>query len=132
MKYTARLEIINSKTDRNGNRYWAFTFTDFQTGKTVSGLGDGESNLSGMIRYWNVQNDYDRSVIVDRAELPIRQYNRQTKGWKYAGCLPEDVAKFVRAGLGPTPAEWDATCKKAREGFAAARSGYDCFGKKID
>ena len=99
MKFTARLNIINSKTDTNGNRYWAFTFTDFETGKIAEGTGDGESNINGMIRYWNAPNDWDRSIIVDREELPIRQFNRRVKGWKYAGCLPEDVAKFIRAEI---------------------------------
>ena len=42
------------------------------------------------------------------------------------------MARRTTRKVGPTPAEWDAICKNAREGFAAARSGYDCFGKKID
>lgn len=99
MKYTARLEIINSKTDRNGNHYWAFTFTDFETGKTVQGTGSAESNIDMVRRYWNAPNDWDRSILSDRRELPIRQFDRLTKEWKYAGCLPEDVAAFIRAEL---------------------------------
>ena len=94
MQIKAILECINSQTDLNGNRYWAFRFTDTQTGKQVcSNITGGESNISAILRVlgyeWN-ETYYYRSI------MGKREFRSLTKEWEYAGCAPEALAAFVR------------------------------------
>lgn len=101
MRIKAILKAINSKMDRNGNTYWAFSFTDCKTGKTVNAtICGGESNIYAIIRHWNVKlNDWDRSIHFEREELPIREFNRLTKNWQYAGCNSQELAQFIKKSL---------------------------------
>ena len=99
MRWTATLEIMNSRSDMYGNRYWAFRYTDHETGAVVEALGDHESNIHMMLLRWDGAEDWCRTVLETREERPIRQFNQITKGWKYAGCQGEDIQAFVLAGL---------------------------------
>jgi hypothetical protein len=98
--YTGLLKAINSKGDIYGNRYWAFIFMDFKTGKQVAGtISGGDSNIYAILRYWNVTNDWDRSILFEREELPIREFNKLTKDYEYAGCEPECIAAYIKREL---------------------------------
>lgn len=107
MNINYTLEIINSRADQAGNRYWAFRFHDQESGKTVEGkISGGESNIEGIRFHWGLKNDWDRSIQVNRTEMKIREFDRLTKNWEYAGCLPEDMVKFIRArGIEPKVTE---------------------------
>jgi hypothetical protein len=95
----AILDCINSRADMYGNRYWAFRYTDTVTGKQVTGMvSGGESNISAIVREMDL--DWE-SVYYTRHELPIREFNRTTKDWAYAGCRPNDeLVPFIRKSLG--------------------------------
>lgn len=98
--YTGLLKIINSKTDLNGNRYWSFQYTDFATEKNVEAANcGGESNINHILFNWNGDNDYCRTIMVARLELSIREYNRMTKGWPYAGATPDELRTFIKSKL---------------------------------
>lgn len=90
------LEAINSKRDRNGNCYWALRYTDTATGKTVEGtVCGGESNIRGIMYQMNGKSWEPRNIHFATQELMIREFNRLTKNWPYAGCTPEDLTKFI-------------------------------------
>ena len=95
-----RIEAINSKMNRAGRVYWALRFTDYATGKSVVGtVCGGESNIGGIRLYWTTPGSWDRSLILTVQELPIREFDRLTKEWPYAGSEPEKLAAFIRRGL---------------------------------
>ena len=51
-KKVGLMEIINSKYDSNGNRYWMFCYTDFATGQTVEAVCTGSgSNIENAIPF---------------------------------------------------------------------------------
>ncbi len=100
MKYTGRLEAINSKIDKCGNRYWALKFLDFETGREICGkVSGGESNIYGILRHWNAPDDWDRSILFERREMSKKDFNELTKGWGYAGCAPNDLAEYIKNEL---------------------------------
>jgi len=103
MGITATLEAIYSKRDRAGNCSWAFRYTDHASGKTVCAtISGGESNIYGILRETDEAkrtNDWDRSVRFECHALKIRGWNRLTKGWGYAGCVPADLYKYIKAQL---------------------------------
>lgn len=92
------LNCINSRADVYGNRYWAFSYTDAATGKTVQGqISGGESNVFAIIREMGQTTE---TVLYTRTEdMPIRQYNSKVKAWAYAGCRPEELVAFIHANL---------------------------------
>jgi len=97
---TARIEAINSRADRAGNRYWAFRYTDYQTGKRVEAtISGGESNINAIRQAMGRVDGWDASIEFDVTELPIREWNRLTKDWPYAGCVPAELAAFIKAKL---------------------------------
>jgi hypothetical protein len=100
MKITGLLKAINSKSDIYGNRYWAMEFTDFKSGKVVVGsVSGGESNIYGLLRYWNKKGDWDGSILFETEEMPIRKFERHTKAFNYAGCGSEELADYLKAEL---------------------------------
>ncbi len=97
MPIKAILESLYSKRDLNGNCYWAFRYTDTASGKQVCGtVSGGESNVRSLLRPLGLESQDVHSTIT---ELPIREFNRLTKPWPYAGCTAEDLAKYVRKVL---------------------------------
>jgi hypothetical protein len=93
----AVLQSIYSKRDRNGNCYWSFRFTDTATGKSVEGtISGGESNVRSMLGPLGLSGEEVHSSTI---ELPIREWNRLTKEFRYAGCSAEQLASFVRLEL---------------------------------
>ena len=85
-------EVVKSKADINGNRYYFATITDIITGDSATGLLSGdESNVSQALR----RNGYEWEefkVIV--SELPIRQFDKITKKMPYMGCTDDEIMKF--------------------------------------
>lgn len=105
-KIKAILDCINSNPDSSGNRYWAFRYTDTETGKQVVGIvSGGESNISAILRYMPGTSkdglaDWD-SVYYTRHELPKREFRTLTADWPYAGCRPDDeLVPFIKKALG--------------------------------
>lgn len=97
---TAFLNVFYSAKDRAGNCEWAIRFTDVATGNVVEGVySGGESNAYGVLFHWGVKNDWDRSVDFSCTEMPIRKWQRMTKGWAYLGCLPQDIAQAIKNKL---------------------------------
>src|SRR5215472_6464371 len=97
MKVRAILECLNSGRDLNGNRYWAFNYTDTETGKRVAGtVSGGESNVTMITRAMGLEWE---NVYYVRHELPKREFRRLTKEWNYAGCAPEALADYIRREL---------------------------------
>lgn len=93
----AILESLYSKRDRAGNCYWAFRYTDVPTGKQVTGtISGGESNISAVVRVMGL--DWAQCHYIVR-EMPIREFNKLTQEWKYAGCPPDDIAEYIRKSL---------------------------------
>ena len=103
MKITATLEAIYSERDRSGNCYWAMRYTDHETGKVVQGkISGGESNIYAVVRESGDAkglNDWDRSIAFRCDGMGKREFNRLTGDWKYAGCTPSDLHKFIQSEL---------------------------------
>lgn len=100
MKLKGTLYAINSERDRYGNTYWALRYICHETGKIAEGqVSGGESNIYGILRHWTAGDDWDRSIIFNRLELPKREFQRQTRGMAYAGCRPDELANYIRARL---------------------------------
>lgn len=99
--YRAGLKIFSSRTDRNGNKYFAFQFTDFATGRVAQGtISGGDSNVDCVRLHTGEPGTWDQSILVSREELPIREYDSLVKDWAYAGCPPEEIAQFIKTALG--------------------------------
>ena len=100
--FSINIELFYSARDRAGNCYWAFTATDPDTGKQVSGkISGGESNIS-MAEFfirdrWPYSNEtrWRRTIT----ELPIRKWNNLTADFGYAGCDPKEILRYIQKGL---------------------------------
>ena len=100
MKIKYILDAMNSARDSSGNCYWALRFTDCESGKTVVGMvSGGESNIDAIRYEWHGGNWEPRDFYFMTHEYPKREFNRLTAGWKYAGCAPEQLVKFIREEL---------------------------------
>ena len=98
MKYHATLKAINSKADVYGNRYWMLTYIDHNTGNSWSGTVSGDvSNIRALAR--TESGDWDRGVLHEEIEMPIRAFNRLSKGLPYAGCSPEDIHRAIMENI---------------------------------
>ena len=106
---TGTLEAIYSERDRNGNVYWAMRYTDSATGKAAFGtVTGGESNIYAILcDLWGNPHGWDRSVTWRVTPMKIRAFNKLTRDWAHAGCLPAELAAFIQAELdkpdGPSP-----------------------------
>jgi hypothetical protein len=100
MRYTATLETICSKPSRAGYVQWAFRFIDHETGKVVEAKsGGGESNINAIRRDWKGVEGWDHTFLCSNTELAIRDFERLTKAWPYAGSQPGEMQKFILAAL---------------------------------
>ena len=101
MKYTGTLEALYSRRDRNGNTYWALRYTCHASGRSVHGtISGGESNIFCASQYLDAP-EYGRTLQRTQ-DFPIREFNRLTKGWEYAGCEPREIAAWIRKKLSET------------------------------
>ncbi len=100
MKIQAALEILNSRRDTFGNCYFAFCYTDIKTGRSVFGTtSGGDSNISAVFNHRQWKNLPWDAIRTSRQELGVRDFNRTTKEWPHAGCTPEEIGNFIKAGL---------------------------------
>lgn len=100
MKYKGTLEAISSERNYYGNTYWALRYIDHKTGKIVEGMvSGGESNIYSILRYWGKKDDWNRSILFNVFTLKKREFKELTKGWEYAGCRSDDLAKFIKNKL---------------------------------
>jgi hypothetical protein len=102
------LNIIYSRRDTYGNCYFAFEAFNPETGKTARGtISGGESNIRGaeleLRGRWPARGEPRWYVI--ESPLPVREFNRTTKGWEYAGCTPAELLQFIRARVENTPVQ---------------------------
>lgn len=95
------LTAYYSKPDSAGNRYWAFAYTDAETGDTVRGTTTGgEVNINAIRMelnggHWPPPQQYVCATI----GMAIREWGRMTKEWPHAGSQPAELAEFIRRGL---------------------------------
>lgn len=102
--YTALLVILNSKRDSAGNSYYAFRYVDCETGKVVCGrITGGYSNIDCSRCYMTPNGEFqwqsDSAISIETQELNIREFNREVKNFSYAGCTPQEIAKFIKTEL---------------------------------
>jgi hypothetical protein len=62
---------------------------------TISG---GESNISAIVREMGLTWPEVHYTV---CEMGIRDFNRMTKEWAYAGCPPADLADYIKRTLTP-------------------------------
>ena len=81
------LTIYNSKRDIYGNCYWACKLTHLGTD-----LSQGTLDAN------NLQTTRLRELGIEytERELPIRDFNRLTKGWQYLGCQWGMISERLR------------------------------------
>ena len=80
----AVLTIYNSRCDKFGNVYYAVR---------LHGQKD-RAEVCGTISADNVSTIDCREVLdwyIERQELPIREFNRLTKGWPHLGCCWDEI-----------------------------------------
>ena len=96
-------EGFNSKTDRNGNRYWAFRLTNTQTGAVLKGkLGaamDGTFSyaISQALRALGWEWD---DVRFTETAMGSREFGKLVKSWPYSHHTEAEVLAFARGGAG--------------------------------
>lgn len=102
MSIRAILTIYCRKADVYGNRYWSFRFVDCESGREYAGtISGGESNIDGIRRCGLYGVDgWDSSIRTERIDLKCREYDRMTKGWPYAGCVPTEIASRIAQEVG--------------------------------
>lgn len=91
----AILSIYNSRRDRYGNVYWAVRLTTDDIGTSVVGTISAD----------NVDTWECREMLhwhIERAELPIREFNKLTKNWDYLGCRWDDIKKCLLTKMAST------------------------------
>lgn len=81
----AILVVLNSRSDMYGNRYWAMSLMR-PNGKILGAGTVCADNLP-----WHIAQGLGWHVV--RHELPIREFNRHTKGWSHAGCSTDEIVK---------------------------------------
>ena len=101
IEYT--VEIISSKADRYGNRYFAAIITRTSDGAAAKGKVDGgASNVEYAMReLTNGSRSFgSRSFTTYLQEMPIREYDRLTKHFPLLGSRPGEIKQNVLAQLG--------------------------------
>lgn len=94
------LDILNSELDRYGNTYWAFRFTDCKTGRQVVGtISGGESNICAVFNHEAWRGWKWNEIYSTHHTLKRREFTNATSDWPYAGCTPDQLSKFIQAGL---------------------------------
>lgn len=97
-KIQAIFEYIYRERDRSGNVYWAFRYTCTLTGNQVVATFCGDdSNLAAAKGLAGLAPSENVYYFV--RGMPKRGYSRLVGDWPYAGCPPQQIAEFIRAGL---------------------------------
>ncbi len=97
MKILGVCNVYNSKRDVYGNRYFAMEYTNTETGKVVRGHEvASSSNVEVALRERFPYKEFDvLPVVINRIELPIREYNRMVHSWKYIGSSPVEINNAI-------------------------------------
>ena len=80
------LTIYNSKRDTYGNTYYAFQLTHLE--KILANGAVASNNF-------NTRELHENGIEYVFQELPVREFNRLTKDWPYAGCKWEDIRQHI-------------------------------------
>lgn len=125
MKIKAIVVIFTS------DRHTAFRWVDPLTGHFVEAkISGGESNVTAAARHilgWNGPFPYFYTV----KEMKWREFERETKEMPYAGCNPEELAEFIRAGLGKQQTEESAIIEIGHTAGQALASQAARIGVKL-
>jgi hypothetical protein len=98
-KIKAILEIINSKADRAGNCYYAFTYTDNETGKSVTaGTSCMQEGNVYRIKY-ELYPDDPNCVFITKTAMRVRPFEAMMKDLHNVGSNPKDMAKWITEAL---------------------------------
>ena len=87
------VDVITSNRDKNGNCYHVATITRTSDSTAIRGLVDSPDNVTAYLYRAGVIFGQNR-IYSTRSILPIRQFDRFTKGMKRIDAL--DVEKFVK------------------------------------
>lgn len=102
MPYIATLTAINSRQDSAGNCYWAFRFVHHATGETIEAkISGGQSNIYGIMHGMFGADGWNREIAFNTEELKIREFDRLTKDWPYAGCTSADLRQYITDRIPP-------------------------------
>ena len=94
-KILYHVDIVNSKADVYGNRYWFMTVTRNSDGLTASGIiSGGESNCTYAMRELS-GGDWGR-FSYSRKEIGYREYKRITKNMPFIGCRAEEIISCLK------------------------------------
>lgn len=109
-KIKALVTFYSSKSCRYGNSYWAYTYTDTESGKDVNGqcgLLTGDSNLQLAVRLLHPTphgtTDWD-VVRINHVEKKVREFGQMVKDWHFSGSDWNTIAAYIKTTLDP------ATC----------------------
>ena len=89
-KILYHVDIVNSKSDVYGNRYWFMTVIRNSDGLTASGIFDGGESNGIYAMYELCNQDWNR-FSYSRKEVGYREYKKLTKGMQYIGCRADQV-----------------------------------------
>lgn len=94
-KLTGHCEIVNSRPDIYGNRYWLFIL-HLTGGKKISGTLTAD-NVDHALKIL-AGNDWEemrRCFSISRKELKIREFNRVAKTLNDFGCDAQEIADKI-------------------------------------
>lgn len=98
MKILYVLNILHSRPDLYGNRYYSIEVIRTSDGATARGtISGGESNCTYALRLLAEAEETQYTSTV--TELPIREYNRLVKNWPYMGCTPDQINPAILAQM---------------------------------
>ena len=90
--FNGALTVYNSKGDMYGNCYFA---VELDTGASAP-LVHGHIGTCSNVNTRDCRENLHWHIA--EVELPIRQFNRLTKDWPYAGCGWPEISAFLRKG----------------------------------
>lgn len=89
------VDILNSKRDSSGNRYFVMIVTRNSDGKIVTSKVESSSNARDVTR---IMTGGDWGYFTySESEIGIREFNKLYKKAPYLGCYSEDHAKNILA-----------------------------------
>lgn len=86
------LEIVNSKADVYGNRYFAIRATRTSDGASAVGKVPHGSNARSAII--DIVGDWENFIYIEKV-IAIRDFNWLTKNFPYIGCTGEEISQNI-------------------------------------
>jgi hypothetical protein len=111
------VEAFTSKIDVNGNTYTGIKAENTLTGKSAIGrISGGRSNVWAGLRElfgdWSAVHEHAKQI---ENQYSIREFNRLVKNTPYAGCTPDEIAKWITDSVGPVKRSPKLSSKKTRQ-----------------